>query len=93
MVNIIEVIILIAAMTGVGLIVGILAGLIWKENRPIGVSGDYIASILSAIIMGFVDWYLIPAMGFSASIRWLGVILEPPAAALIVLWIIRKAKE
>lgn len=93
MVNFIEVIVLIAAMTGVGLIIGALAGLIWKDNRPIGVSGDYIASILSAIIMGFVDWYLIPAMGFGPSIRWLGVILEPPAASLIVLWVIRKAKE
>jgi len=91
--NFIQIIILIVAMTAVGAIIGALAGLIWKENRPIGVSGDYIASILSAIIIGFVDWFLIPAMGFGQSIRWLGVILEPPAAALIVLWIIRKAKE
>lgn len=91
--SVFQIVILIAAMTGVGLIIGALAGLIWKDNRPIGVSGDYIASILSAIIMGLVDWYLIPAMGFSATIRWLGVILEPPAAALIVLWLIRKAKE
>ena len=89
----IEIIILIAIMIGVGLIIGASAGLIWKENRPIGVSGDYIASILSAIIMGLVDWFLIPAMGFGQSIRWVGVILEPPAAALIVLWLIRKAKE
>lgn len=89
----IEIIILIAAMTGVGLLIGALAGLIWKENRPLGVSGDYIASILSAIIMGFVDWFLIPAMGFGETIRWLGVIFEPPLASLIVLWLIRKAKE
>lgn len=91
--TLIEVLILIAAMTGVGIIIAVLAGLIWKDNRPIGVTGDYIASILSAIIMGLVDWYLIPAMGFGDTIRWLGAILEPPAAALIVLWIIRKAKE
>ena len=88
-----QIIILIAAMTVVGLLIGYLAGLIWKENRPIGVSGDYIASILAAIIMGFVDWFLIPAMGFGETIRWVGVILEPPAASLIVLWLIRKAKE
>ena len=66
--TILEIIILIAAMTGIGVIIAALAGLIWKENRPIGVSGDYIASILSAIIMGFVDWFLIPAMGFGQSI-------------------------
>lgn len=88
-----QILILIAAMAVVGAVIAFLAGLIWKDNRPIGVSGDYIASILSAIIMGFVDWFLIPAMGFGDTIRWLGVIFEPPAAALIVLWIIRKAKE
>lgn len=91
--TLIQIIILIAAMTAVGLLIGFLAGLIWKENRPLGVSGDYIASILSAIIMGFVDWFLIPEMGFGETIRWIGVILEPPAASLIVLWLIRKAKE
>ena len=88
-----QIIILIAAMTVVGLLIGALAGLIWKDNRPIGVSGDYIVAILSAIVIGLVDWFLIPAMGFGDSIRWLGVILEPPLAALIVLWVIRKAKE
>lgn len=91
--NLIQIITLFVAMTAVGAIIGALAGLIWKDNRPIGVSGDYIASILSAIIMGFVDWFLIPAMGFGQTIRWLGVIIEPPAAALIVLWVIRKARE
>lgn len=90
---IIQIIILIAALAGVGALIGALAGLIWKDNRPIGVSGDYLAAILAAIVMGFVDWFLIPEMGFGPNIRWLGVILEPPAAALIVLWIIRKAKE
>jgi len=88
-----EIIILTAAMTGVGLMIGALAGLIWKENRPVGVSGDYIAAVLSALVIGFLDWFLIPEMGFGDSIRWLGVILEPPLAALIVLWIIRKARE
>jgi uncharacterized membrane protein YeaQ/YmgE (transglycosylase-associated protein family) len=88
-----EIIILVIAMSAVGALIGFLAGLIWKENRPIGVRGDYIASILAAIIMGFVDWYLIPAMGFGDTIRWVGVILEPPLGSLLVLWIIRKAKE
>jgi uncharacterized membrane protein YeaQ/YmgE (transglycosylase-associated protein family) len=88
-----EIVILIIAMAAIGALIGFLAGLIWKENRPIGVRGDYIASILAAIIIGFLDWYLIPAMGLGETIRWAGVILEPPLASLAVLWIIRKAKE
>lgn len=88
-----QVLILIAAMIAVGLLMGYIAGLIWKDNRPIGVRGDYIAAIISAIVMGLIDWFLIPAMGFGDAIRLIGVILEPPATALIVLWIIRKAKE
>jgi len=86
-------VIIIIAMIIVGLIVGALAGIIWKDNRPIGVKGDYIAAVISAIVMGLIDWYLIPALGFSDFIRNLGVISEPPLAALLVLWIIRKAKQ
>jgi len=89
-----QVLILIAAMIAVGFLMGYLAGLIWKDNRPIGVTGDYIAAILSTMVMGLIDWFLIPAMGIESSlIRFIGVVLEPPATALIVLWVIRKAKE
>ena len=88
-----EIAILVGSMTVVGALMGWVAGLIWKENRPIGIRGDYIAAITSAILTGLLDWYVIPAMGFSETLKYIGVALEPPAMALIVLWIIRKAKE
>ena len=88
-----ELIILLVAMVLIGLLMGWIGGLIWKDNRPLGVKGDYIAAILSTIIIGLMDWYLIPAMGFSNSLRNLGVALEPALGALLVLWIIRKAKK
>jgi uncharacterized membrane protein YeaQ/YmgE (transglycosylase-associated protein family) len=88
-----QIVILIAAMILVGLIMGFLAGVIWKDNRPIGTSGDYLAAVLTAVAVGLLDWFVIPAMGFSTTMKWLGVALEPAASALIVLWIIRKAKE
>ena len=88
-----QALIVISAMIAVGFLIGYLAGFIWKDNRPIGVRGDYIAAIISAVIMGLIDWFLIPAMGFGDAIRLLGVIFEPPATALIVLWVIRKARE
>jgi uncharacterized membrane protein YeaQ/YmgE (transglycosylase-associated protein family) len=88
-----NVLILIVAMIVVGLLMGWVAGFIWKGNRPIGVQGDYIASVITAIVIGLIDWFVIPAMGFSDSLRNLGVALEPAIGALIVLWIIRAAKK
>jgi uncharacterized membrane protein YeaQ/YmgE (transglycosylase-associated protein family) len=88
-----EILILIAAMLVVGLIAGWLAGLIWKDNRPIGISGDYYAAVATAVVVGLVDWFVVPAMGFSDSIKYLSVALEPVIGALLVLWLIRVAKR
>jgi uncharacterized membrane protein YeaQ/YmgE (transglycosylase-associated protein family) len=88
-----QIVYLVAAMIVVGLIIGWLAGPIWKNKRPIGVRGDYIASVITAIAVGLMDWYVIPAMGFSITMRNLGVAMEPALGALIVLWIIRAAKR
>ncbi len=88
-----QIILLIAGMTAMGLIVGWLAGLIWKEPRPFGVVGDYLVAIVTAIVIGLIDWFVIPAMGFSDGLRNLGVVLEPPAVALLVLWLIRRSRR
>lgn len=88
-----EIVLLFIAMSLVGLLIGWLAGIIWKGNRPIGTAGDYIASVAAAIIIGLIDWYVIPAMDFSDQIKYLGVALEPALGALLVLWIIRQAKK
>ena len=88
-----NIVILIVAMIVVGLIAGWLAGFIWKGKRPIGVQGDYTAAIITAVVVGLMDWYVIPAMGFSDSLRNLGVAMEPFLGALLVLWIIRLAKK
>lgn len=88
-----QIVILIVAMIVVGLIAGWLAGPIWKNKRPIGVQGDYTVAVITAIVVGLMDWFVIPAMGFSDSLRNLGVALEPFLGALLVLWIIRLAKR
>jgi uncharacterized membrane protein YeaQ/YmgE (transglycosylase-associated protein family) len=88
-----EVLILIVVMVVVGLLMGWVGGLIWKDNRPIGVRGDYIASVITAVVVGLLDWFVIPAMGFSDTMRNLGVAMEPAISALIVLWLIRVAKK
>jgi uncharacterized membrane protein YeaQ/YmgE (transglycosylase-associated protein family) len=88
-----NIVILIVVMIVVGLIVGWLAGFIWKNKRPIGVRGDYIAAVITAIAVGLLDWYVIPAMGFSDNLRNIAVVTEPALGALLVLWIIRAAKR
>ncbi len=88
-----EIIIVIVGLIVVGLIIGALAGVIWKDNRPFGVTGDYIAAVVSTVVIGLIDWYVIPAMGFSDTLKILGILTEPALGALLVLWIIRKAKD
>lgn len=88
-----EILIVLVAMVVVGLIIGALAGVIWKDNRPIGVTGDYIVAVASTVIIGLMDWYVIPAMGFSDTLKYIGILFEPALGALLILWIIRKAKE
>jgi uncharacterized membrane protein YeaQ/YmgE (transglycosylase-associated protein family) len=88
-----QILILIVSMIVVGLLMGWVAGLIWKTNRPIGARGDYLAAVITAVLVGLFDWFVIPAMGFSNTLRNLGVALEPALGALLVLWIIRAAKQ
>jgi len=88
-----EILILVVAMIVVGLLIGWVAGLIWKNNRPIGVRGDYVAAVIAAVATGFLDWYVVPAMGFSETLRNVAVAMEPAGMALIVLWLVRVAKR
>lgn len=88
-----DILVLIIAMVIVGVLMGFIAGFIWKDNRPLGVRGDYIVAVLSTVVIGLMDWYVIPAMGFSTTLRNLGVIFEPALGALLVLWILRRARQ
>ena len=88
-----EILFVVIAMIVMGLIAGYLAGLIWKDERHIGVRGDYTVAIITTILVGLLDWYVIPAMGFSDTLKYIGIALEPILSALAVLWIIRKAKQ
>jgi len=88
-----EIVYLVLAMIVVGLLIGWIAGLIWKGNRPIGVRGDYIVAIVAAVATGLLDWFVVPAMGFSIGLRNVATAIEPAGMALIVLWLIRVAKR
>ena len=88
-----QIVILIAAMVIVGLVMTYVAGLIWKEKMPITGSTAYIVGVVTAVITGLLDWVVIPAMGFSETLKYLGIVSEPPLMVLIVFWIILKARS
>ena len=76
-----------------GVVIGFIAGLIWKENKPFGVKGDYIIAIVSCVIFGLGEWLVLPMLNFGKTIQLLGTFLEAPGIALIILWLIRFAKK
>lgn len=88
-----DVLLLVVAMVVAGLLMGVIAGWIWKDNRPYGATGDYLIAVVTAVIVGLMDWYVIPAMGFSDTMKYIGVILEPALGALLILWLVRVAKR
>ena len=88
-----QVIILSVVMVLVGLLIGAIGSLIWKDNKPLGAAGDYLLAVVSAVAIGLLDWYVIPAMGFSDTMKYLGVAMEPAFGALVVLWVVRKVKK
>ena len=88
-----QILILLIAMALVGLLMGAIGSLIWKENQPLGAAGDYLVAVVTAIVIGLIDWYVIPAMGFSNTMKYLGVAMEPALGALAVLWVVRKVKK
>ncbi|HAY83413.1 MAG TPA: hypothetical protein DCY42_00430 [Chloroflexi bacterium] len=86
-----DVVILVAAMLVVGLLIGWFADKIFKGDRPKGLQGDLVAAVLTTLVVGLLDWYVIPMMNFSDTLKLLGVALEPALGALLVLWLMRRS--
>ena len=85
-------------MLGVWVILGlglsIWAGSLWKGYRPYGETVDHIVAVVSCILIGLMDWYLVPMIMPDASklIVFLAAILEPAVGVLLIFWIMRKIK-
>ena len=84
-----QVLIIIGIMLVCGVVIGILAQIIWKDYHPIGKTGDFIVAILSCIVFGLGEWFLLPALGFSQTMRLLGTFIEAPIISLAILWLVR----
>jgi len=80
-------------MVPIGLLMGFVAGKIWKDDRPIGVKGDYAVAVVVTVLVGVLEWYLLPLIGISQTVTIIAVAFEPALVALLVLWLIRVAKR
>ena len=90
-----SIIILLVIWIVMGLIIGNYASSIFKGKRPYGLGGDVIISLLTAVLVGVMGWYV--AMNYMTSFRGipllLGQLIEPPVSALVVLWLVRYFKK
>lgn len=88
-----EIVILIAAMVVVGLIMTYVSKLIWEDELPVAMPNAYLVGVVTTIVVGLLDWVVIPAMGFSDTLKYIGIALEPALSVPIVFWIIKKARS
>jgi uncharacterized membrane protein YeaQ/YmgE (transglycosylase-associated protein family) len=88
------IIVLIAIWVVIGLLMAVLAGSIWKGERPYGEMVDYLVSIVLTILTGFADWFLVPALlNIEGTLLFIIAIIEPASVALIGLWVLRLIKR
>lgn len=84
-----EILYIIIAMVFVGFFIGWLAGKIWKDDRK----GDYTLAIIVAVATSMASYFVIPALGLNDTWLWVSLATEPAGMALIVLWLVRKARR
>ena len=86
--------VLIAIWIVIGLLMSVLAGSIWKTERPYGEMVDYLVAIVLAILTGFADWYLVPILiHVEGALLFAIAVIEPAFVALIALWVLRWVKQ
>ena len=83
------IVIMIAIWIVIGLLAAMVADSIWEEPRPLNETWRYVVSILTTVVVGVGDWYILPLIGIEGILKFVISILEPAASALIVLWVIR----
>lgn len=88
-------IILLVIWALIGLLLGYVAPNIFKGGRPFGLYGDLIAAVVTAVVVGLGDWYLVPLIlpNITRLLLFLAALLEPLVAVLLVLWLMRYLKR
>jgi uncharacterized membrane protein YeaQ/YmgE (transglycosylase-associated protein family) len=88
-----QIVVMLAIWVVLGLLIGILAGSIWKGEKPYGEVADYAIAIAASVITGLAGWFVMPMIGIQGSMRFIVAVTEPPLVALFVLWVLRRVKK
>jgi uncharacterized membrane protein YeaQ/YmgE (transglycosylase-associated protein family) len=86
-------VVMLAIWVVIGVLIAALAPNIFKGERPYGDTTDYIVAIVATVITGLGDWYILPAINIEGALRFVAALIEPPLAALVVLWVMRYWKR
>jgi len=86
---------LLAILVVLALIIGYYASGIFKGARPYGLNGDLIAAVITAVLVGLMDWYIIPLIFPAMPRLWIFIssLIEPTVSVFIVLWLMRYFKK
>jgi len=76
-----------------GLLVGALASVVTKSEPPYGLTIDIVASVLTMVIVGLFDFYVLPLIGITGALHFAAAILEPLVGAVLILWLLRVIKR
>jgi uncharacterized membrane protein YeaQ/YmgE (transglycosylase-associated protein family) len=72
-----------------GLLLGALAGIMTKGDPPYGLGVDIAASVLTTVGIGYLDYIILPLMGYEGPLRFAAAVVEPLLSAALVLWLLR----
>lgn len=87
------IVILVAIWIVIGLLIGAAADPIWKGYRPFGATMDYVIAIVTTILVGLADWYILPLINIEGALRFVAALLEPPLGAILALWVMRLIRK
>ncbi|MFQ6058257.1 MAG: hypothetical protein ACE5MB_05165 [Anaerolineae bacterium] len=66
---------------------------LFRSEPPYGLWGDILACVLSAVVLGLLEWiWILPAFGFTGWLKLAAALGDPLGLALIMLWILRRVK-
>ena len=77
-----------------GVVAAALSPRIFKKPVPYGMTAEYVICVVTAIIVGLLDWLVfLPMFNITGPLAFIGSLVEPFLSAWLVVWILRQVKQ